>query len=64
VSAEPASFDTRLRRWTRGLSPAIALLGAMAFITQVGVSIMLPLLPLYATHLGATPTVLGLLTSS
>jgi len=36
----------------------------MAFITQVGVSIMLPLLPLYATHLGATPTVLGLLTSS
>jgi MFS family permease len=48
----------------RGLSPAIALLGAMAFITQVGVSIMLPLLPLYATSLGATPTVLGLLTSS
>jgi MFS family permease len=36
----------------------------MAFITQVGVSIMLPLLPLYATSLGATPTVLGLLTSS
>ena len=64
MSAEPASFDTRLRGWTRGLSPAIALLGAMAFVTQVGVSIMLPLLPLYATHLGATPTVLGLLTSS
>lgn len=36
----------------------------MAFITQVGVSIMLPLLPLYTTSLGATPTVLGLLTSS
>lgn len=36
----------------------------MAFITQVGVSIMLPLLPLYATSLGATPAVLGLLTSS
>jgi len=35
----------------------------MAFVTQVGVSIMLPLLPLYATSLGATPTVLGLLTS-
>ena len=54
----------RARSWGRGLSPAIALLGAMAFITQVGVSIMLPLLPLYATSLGATPTVLGLLTSS
>jgi len=36
----------------------------MAFISQVGISIMLPLLPLYATSLGATPTVLGLLTSS
>jgi MFS family permease len=54
----------RLRTWARGLSPAIALLGFMAFIVQVGVSIMLPLLPLYATSLGATPTVLGLLTSS
>jgi DHA1 family multidrug resistance protein-like MFS transporter len=53
-----------MRSWARGLSPAIALLGAMAFITQVGISIMLPLLPLYATSLGATPTVLGLLTSS
>jgi MFS family permease len=53
-----------IRSLVRGLSPAIALLGAMAFITQVGVSIMLPLLPLYATSLGATPTVLGLLTSS
>jgi MFS family permease len=36
----------------------------MAFVTQIGISIMLPLLPLYATSLGATPTVLGLLTSS
>jgi MFS family permease len=57
-------ISRRLRSWTRGLTPAIALLGAMAFITQVGVSIMLPLLPLYATSLGATPPVLGLLTSS
>jgi DHA1 family tetracycline resistance protein-like MFS transporter len=64
VTGGRASIDARLRASTRGLSPAIALLGAMAFITQVGVSIMLPLLPLYATHLGATPTVLGLLTSS
>jgi MFS family permease len=54
----------RVRSWGRGLTSAIALLGAMAFVTQVGVSIMLPLLPLYATSLGATPTVLGLLTSS
>ena len=64
MSGGRTSVDERLRVWARGLSPAIALLGAMAFITQVGVSIMLPLLPLYATSLGATPTVLGLLTSS
>jgi len=64
VTAARAWIGERVRAWGRGLSPAIALLGAMAFITQVGVSIMLPLLPLYATHLGATPTVLGLLTSS
>jgi len=59
-----ARIGKRVRAWGRGLSPAIALLGAMALVTQVGVSIMLPLLPLYATSLGATPTVLGLLTSS
>ncbi|MBA2719833.1 MAG: MFS transporter [Chloroflexi bacterium] len=59
-----AGIGGRVRFWGRGLTPAIALLGAMTFITQVGVSIMLPLLPLYATSLGATPTVLGLLTSS
>ena len=59
-----AFIGERVRSWGRGLTPAIALLGFMAFIVQVGVSIMLPLLPLYATSLGATPTVLGLLTSS
>ena len=64
MTARRAAIGERLTSWGRGLSPAIALLGAMAFITQVGVSIMLPLLPLYATSLGATPTVLGLLTSS
>jgi MFS family permease len=64
VTERRAGIGGRVRFWGRGLTPAIALLGAMAFITQVGVSIMLPLLPLYATSLGATPTVLGLLTSS
>jgi MFS family permease len=64
VALKQTTIVERARSWGRGLSPAIALLGAMAFSTQVGVSIMLPLLPLYATSLGATPTVLGLLTSS
>lgn len=48
----------------RGVDRPVALLGAMAYITQVGVAIMLPLLPLYATALGAEPWVLGLMTSA
>ena len=36
----------------------------MVFIVQVGVAVMLPLLPLYAQSLGAAPVELGLLTSS
>jgi DHA1 family multidrug resistance protein-like MFS transporter len=64
VTAAPGTRAGRIRSLGRGLDPAIALLGAMAFITQVGVAVMLPLLPLYATSLGAAPTVLGLLTSS
>lgn len=47
----------------RALDPALLLLAAMVFIVQVGVAVMLPLLPLYARQLGAAPTVLGLLTS-
>jgi MFS transporter, DHA1 family, multidrug resistance protein len=47
----------------RALDPALLLLAAMVFVVQVGVAVMLPLLPLYARELGATPTVLGLLTS-
>jgi MFS family permease len=47
-----------------GLDPSLALLAAIAFVTQIGVAVMLPLLPLYAERLGAAPLVLGLLTSS
>jgi MFS transporter, DHA1 family, multidrug resistance protein len=50
-------------RRVRTLDPALLLLAAMVFIVQLGVAVMLPLLPLYAQSLGATPTVLGLLTS-
>jgi len=54
---------SRLAGLARGLDPSIALLAAIAFITQTGVAIMLPLLPLYATQLGASPGVLGWMTS-
>jgi MFS transporter, DHA1 family, multidrug resistance protein len=47
----------------RALDPALLLLAAMVFVVQVGVAVMLPLLPLYARSLGASPTVLGLVTS-
>lgn len=42
----------------------IAVLAVIGFISQVGVSIMLPLLPLYAQELGATPAQLGLMISA
>lgn len=48
----------------RSLDRPLVLLAAISFIVQVGVSVMLPLLPLYAVSLGATPFVLGLLTST
>jgi MFS family permease len=54
---------SRVRAGTRAVNPALALLAFIAFIAQVGIAVMLPLLPLFATELGATPFVLGLLTS-
>jgi MFS family permease len=54
---------SRLAGLAQGLDPSLALLAAIAFVTQTGVAIMLPLLPLYATQLGASPGVLGWLTS-
>ncbi len=47
----------------RDLDRPIVVLAAIAFISQVGVSIMLPLLPLFALQLGATPRELGLMVS-
>jgi len=54
----------RLTRAIASIGPALWLLAAIGFISQVGISVMLPLLPLYATELGASPFVLGLLTSA
>ena len=48
----------------RQLDRPIAVLALIGFISQVGVSIMLPLLPLYAQELGATPAQLGLMISA
>ncbi|HUH16919.1 MAG TPA: MFS transporter [Methylomirabilota bacterium] len=53
-----------LRARSGALDPALGLLAFIAFIAQVGVAVMLPLLPLFATELGASPFELGLLTSA
>ncbi len=55
---------SRARARTASIGPALALLAAIAFIAQIGIAVMLPLLPLFATELGAEPFVLGLLTSA
>jgi MFS family permease len=55
---------SRASRVVGAVDPALWLLAAIGFISQVGISVMLPLLPLYATELGAPPVVLGLLTSA
>jgi MFS family permease len=62
MSDPPASH--RVSRVVRAIDPALWLLAGIGFISQVGISVMLPLLPLYATELGAPPFVLGLLTSA
>ena len=46
------------------IDPGLGVLALIGFISQVGIAVMLPLLPLYATELGAPPRVLGLLTST
>ncbi|HZM72372.1 MAG TPA: MFS transporter [Candidatus Polarisedimenticolia bacterium] len=60
VRAMPRNSLSALRE----LSGPLLLLAGIALIAQVGISIMLPLLPVYATRLGATPDVLFWLTSS
>ena len=51
----------RARGVARAVDRSIAVLALLSFISQVGVSIMLPLLPLYAVQVGATPGQLGLM---
>jgi MFS transporter, DHA1 family, multidrug resistance protein len=64
VTAAARTMTARAAAAVRELDRPLALLAGMAFITQVGVAVMLPLLPLYATQLGASPTVLGWLTAA
>jgi MFS family permease len=47
----------------RALPTPLLILAAMTFVSSLGISMMLPLLPLYGLALGATPLQLGLMTS-
>ncbi|HET7087630.1 MAG TPA: MFS transporter [Anaerolineae bacterium] len=54
----------RFARDVLALDAPLLLLAAMALITNLGVAVMVPLIPLYAVSLGASPLQLGLLTSA
>jgi MFS transporter, DHA1 family, multidrug resistance protein len=54
---------TRLGAIATEIDRSIAILALLSFISQAGVSIMLPLLPLYAVAVGATPGEVGLMVS-
>lgn len=46
------------------LRGALGILAAMLFVSQLGIAVMLPIIPLYAIALGAAPRDLGLLTTA
>jgi MFS family permease len=59
-----ASARIRLGAIAAEIDRSIAILALLSFISQAGVSIMLPLLPLYAVAVGATPAEVGLMVSA
>ena len=48
----------------RALPTPLVILAGMTFVSSLGISMMIPLLPLYGLALGASPIQLGLMTSS
>jgi len=48
----------------RDLRGPLGVLASMLFVSQLGVGVMLPIIPLYAIALGASPRDLGLLTTA
>jgi MFS transporter, DHA1 family, multidrug resistance protein len=53
----------RLAAFGRGLDRSLVLLAGLSFAAQLIVGTMLPILPLFALQLGATPVMLGLMVS-
>lgn len=48
----------------RDLRGPLGVLASMLFVSQLGIGVMLPIIPLYAISLGASPRDLGLLTTA
>lgn len=48
----------------RDLRGPLGVLASMLFVSQLGIGVMLPIIPLYAISLGASPRELGLLTTA
>ncbi len=70
TAADAVAYPARVRPSPRSIAVAIRgfdrpilTLALISFISQVGVSIMLPLLPIFAIALGASPRELGLMVS-
>ena len=59
-----ATVRIRIRAIAAEIDRSIAILATLSFISNAGVSIMLPLLPLYAVAVGATPAQVGLMVSA
>ena len=59
-----STVRTRIGALTAEIDRSIAILATLSFISSAGVSIMLPLLPLFAVAVGATPNEVGLMVST
>jgi len=59
-----STIRTRIDAIRADIDRSIAILATLSFVSNAGVSIMLPLLPLYAVAVGATPAEVGLMVSA
>jgi DHA1 family tetracycline resistance protein-like MFS transporter len=66
AAGERRPFTIVIRRLeaVRALPAPLAILAGMTFLASLGISMMIPLLPLYGLALGASPVQLGLMTSA
>lgn len=64
IAVESAGAHAPSPGWKRVLNGPVLTLAAISFVSSLGIAVMLPLIPLFAVSLGASPLQLGLLTSA